>query len=161
MADHARVHSLHRSNGGVPKLDVAEGAVTRAGMAGDRQRQTRFHGGPERALCLYAIERIEALRVEGHPISPGTAGENITVAGLEWSLVVPGRRLTIGDAVEIEIASFTAPCKTIRESFTDQYFPRIAQHLHPGWSRVYARVLTEGTIRVGDAVMLNSSGITA
>ncbi|MDQ6829606.1 MAG: MOSC domain-containing protein [Gemmatimonadota bacterium] len=158
---HARVHSLHRSNGGVPKLGVSEAAVTRNGMSGDKQRQRRFHGGPERALCLYAIERIAALQAEGHPIAPGTAGENITFAGLDWNLVVPGVRLAIGDEAEIEIASFTTPCKTIRESFAEHDFTRISEKLNPGWSRVYARVLSEGTIRVGDAVTLHSSGVTA
>ncbi len=28
----------------------------------------------------------------------------------------------------------------------------MAQEAHPGWSRLYARVLVEGTVRVGDVV---------
>ena len=31
---------------------------------------------------------------------------------------------------------------------------RVAQKVHPGWSRLYARVLREGTVRTGDAVRL-------
>jgi MOSC domain-containing protein YiiM len=42
------------------------------------------------------------------------------------------------------------PCKTIKASFIDGKFIRIAQKLHPGWSRVYARVLSEGQIHFGD-----------
>ena len=38
-----------------------------------------FHGGPERALCLFSLERILELQAEGHPIFPGAAGENITI----------------------------------------------------------------------------------
>jgi MOSC domain-containing protein YiiM len=34
----------------------------------------------------------------------------------------------------------------------DGEFVRISQKLHPGWSRVYARVLTEGEIHFGDHV---------
>lgn len=31
---------------------------------------------------------------------------------------------------------------------------RISQKKHPGWSRVYARVLQVGTIKIGDSVTL-------
>ncbi|MDP9204417.1 MAG: MOSC domain-containing protein [Gemmatimonadota bacterium] len=105
-----------------------------------------------RAVCVYSIERIRGLQAEGHPIDIGTAGENVTVEGLDWNLVVPGARLRLGNEVLLEVASFTNPCKTIRESFTDGRFVRIAQKFHPGWSRVYARVLCEGGIRFGDPV---------
>ncbi|MEO8908797.1 MAG: MOSC domain-containing protein [Gemmatimonadaceae bacterium] len=112
------------------------------------------HGGPERAVCVYSLERIHALQAEGHPIGVGTAGENVTVEGLAWDLIVPGTRLRLGNEVLLEVASFTSPCKTIRESFIDGRFVRISQKLHPGWSRVYARVLSEGKIRSGDPVEL-------
>ena len=39
-------------------------------------------------------------------------------------------------------------------SFKDGEFARVSQKRHPGWSRVYARVLVEGTIRQGDPVRL-------
>ncbi len=48
-----RIVQLNTSPGGVPKLPVPEAEVTPSGMAGDRQRNLRFHGGPRRALCLY------------------------------------------------------------------------------------------------------------
>jgi len=76
----------------------------------------------------------------------------VTVEGINWELVVPGSRLRLGDQVLLEITSFTNPCKTIRASFADGEFVRIAQKLHPGWSRVYARVLSEGEIHFGDPV---------
>jgi MOSC domain-containing protein YiiM len=58
----------------------------------------------------------------------------------------------VGRDVVLEISSFTKPCKTIRESFLEGHFVRISEKLHPGWSRVYARVLAEGQIRIGDKV---------
>jgi MOSC domain-containing protein YiiM len=84
----------------------------------------------------------------------GTAGENVTIEGLDWELVVPGTRMKLGDEVLLEIASYTSPCKTIRESFLGGEFVRISQKVHPGWSRVYARVLSEGEIHFGDHVEL-------
>ena len=146
--------SINVSNGGVPKRRVSDAKVSRLGLLKDAQNDTKEHDGPERAVCVYSLERICALQAEGHPIDVGTAGENVTVEGLDWELVVPGSRLRLGDDVILEIASFTTPCKTIRDSFIDGKFVRISEKLHPGWSRVYARVLSEGDIRFGDAVEL-------
>lgn len=151
----AHVVQLSRSRGGVPKLAVDEAVVTAHGLAGDRQRDRRFHGGPNRALCLYSDDLIEQLSLEGHPIGRGSTGENVTIRGLDWRNVRPGTRLTIGD-VEVEVTGYAAPCKTIRRSFLGEDFTRISQKLHSGWSRVYCRILREGTVRVEDAVALVS-----
>ncbi len=52
------------------------------------------------------------------------------------------------------ITSYTKPCRTIRESFAGHHISRISQKVYPGWSRVYARVLREGAVSVGDPVMV-------
>ncbi len=80
----AVVHQLNVSSGGVPKLPVERVVVSPNGLAGDGHDDTVHHGGPCRAVCLYALERIGALRQEGHPVEPGRLGENVTVAGLDW-----------------------------------------------------------------------------
>lgn len=144
--------SINASDGGVPKRRITGATVSRLGLLGDAQNDTKGHGGPERAVCVYSLERIRALQMEGHPIDVGTVGENVTVEGIDWELVVPGARLRLGQGVILEVASFTSPCKTIRESFIDGSFVRISQKLHPGWSRVYTRVLSEGEIHCGDPV---------
>ena len=147
-----RVVHLNVSDGGVPKRPVARAAIGPLGVAGDRQANTEAHGGPERALCLYSLERIEALRAEGHSIGPGDAGENVTVAGLDWDAVVPGARLRLGAEVLVEITRYTSPCRKIAASFADGDSARISQQRHPGWSRVYARVLAGGELAPGDPV---------
>ena len=144
--------SINRSGGGVPKRRVNGAKVSQLGLQGDSQNDKIHHGGAERAVCVYSLERIEALQREGHPIDVGTAGENITIEGIDWGMIVPGVRLRVGDEVILEIASFTSPCKTIKESFIGGRFVRISQKLHPGWSRVYARVLSEGEIHFGDQI---------
>ena len=127
------------------------------GLAGDWQTDREHHGGPDRAVSLYSLELIEALRAEGHPIAPGSAGENLTISGLSWAGLRPGTRLEVGE-VRLEIASYAAPCNNINASFSDARSVRISQKVHPGWSRLYARVLGEGTLRVGDAVRLSQPG---
>jgi MOSC domain-containing protein YiiM len=147
-----RVVSVHvAAAGGVPKRSVAAVEVTRTGVVGDLQLDTEHHGGPERAVCLFAQECIDALAAEGHPIAPGTTGENVTVAGLDWSTVQAGDRLTLGDVV-LEISGPAPPCTTIAASFLEGRFTRISHKVHPGWSRLYARVLVPGLVRAGAPV---------
>ncbi len=148
------IHQINVSRGGVPKLPVAKAVLTASGITGDVQRDLRYHGGVMRAVCLFALEIIERVRGEGHPIAPGSSGENITTVGLEWSSLVPGTRLQLGDEVMLEITSYTVPCKTIAASFAGGEFKRISQKLYPGESRLYACVLSEGRIKTGDAIHL-------
>jgi MOSC domain-containing protein YiiM len=145
--------SINISDGGVPKRPVAAVAITEEGLAGDRQRDLRHHGGPDRAVSLFALERIEALQAEGHPIAPGSTGENLTVTGLDWDAVVPGAELKVG-TVRLKVTSYAAPCSNIEGSFREGAAKHLSQKLHPGFSRVYARVLGGGAVRTGDEIEL-------
>jgi MOSC domain-containing protein YiiM len=146
------IFQLNCSNGGVPKQPVTEAHLTPTGLACDRQAHRLIHGGAKRALCLYSLELINELQAEGHPIFPGSIGENVTVAGLDWSRLEPGSRLALGDEVVIEITSYAGPCPTIADSFTDGEFKRISQKKFPGSSRIYARVLQTGLLKTGQTV---------
>jgi MOSC domain-containing protein YiiM len=153
----AYIHQISVSNGGVPKLSVPEANVSWEGVAGDRQRSRLIHGGPDRAVCLFSLERIDALRAEGHPIAAGSSGENLTLVGVNWDTLKPGVRLRIGESVRLEIVSYTSPCEHNARWFRDGDFSRISQKRYPGWSRLYARVLTEGLIKRGDPVSLEDT----
>jgi MOSC domain-containing protein YiiM len=153
-----RIFQLNTSPGGVPKLPIHEAVVRELGLDGDGHSFPNIHGGPERALCLFSLERILELQAEGHPIFPGSVGENVTVSGLDWNQVYPGTKLALGDEVLIEMTSYTTPCNTIPSSFIDGQFQRIYQEVYPGYSRLYARVLQPGRVRVGQNVkLLNGS----
>lgn len=152
------LHQISRSDGGVPKLPVAEARVTADGVMGDHQRNREAHGGVERAVCLFSLELIEALQAEGHSITPGASGENLTLAGLDWARLAPGDRVQIGETLLVEIVSYTSPCRHNAQWFTAGDFSRISQKRHPGWSRLYARVLVEGVVRTGDRVTVEPGG---
>ena len=152
MSTAGRLVQISISAGGVPKLAVPSARVSEGGVEGDAHRNHAHHGGPDRAVCLYAQEAIDALRVEGHRIVPGALGENLTVAGLDWSTLGPGRRVQVGDRLLLEITRYTSPCFNIAPVFKDGTYGRVSQKLHPGWSRVYARVLVPGAIQAGDPV---------
>jgi MOSC domain-containing protein YiiM len=152
------IFQLNCSDGGVPKRAVREAQLTVSGLACDKQAKRKIHGGPQRALCLYALERITELQEEGHPVYPGSTGENVTVVGVDWETLRPGIRLALGDEVVIEITSYTTPCPTIASSFTNGQFKRISQKNHPGDSRLYARVVRTGWLATGQVVrVLNGS----
>jgi MOSC domain-containing protein YiiM len=151
------VHQINLSDGGVPKKPVLEARITKAGLEGDRQRNRKVHGGPDRAVCVFSLEVIERLQDEGHSIEPGSAGENLTLAGLDWAHIEPGVVLTIGPHVELEIKSYTAPCDLNARWFREGDFSRISHKKHPGWSRVYAKVLDGGIVRPGDVVSVEKT----
>lgn len=148
------VHQINISKGGVPKLPIQEAFVRLDGIMGDKQKDKRYHGGPERALCLFSLEEINQLKTEGHPIFPGSTGENLTISFENYDKLVPGAQLKIGNEVLIQITSYTAPCKTIGPSFIGGKFARISQKTHPGSSRLYAKVLNVGKIKPGDVIEL-------
>ena len=150
------VHQINISDGGVPKLPVLEAKVSEQGLEGDRQRNLKFHGGPDRAVCLYSRELIERLQDEGHPIDSGSTGENLTLSGLDWDRMRPGVELMIGPEIQLEVTSYTTPCHHNGRWFRDEDFSLIAQKLNPGWSRVYAKVLRGGIVRPGDVVEIKS-----
>ena len=149
-----RITQVSISSGGVPKHPVPEVFVSVDGLTGDWQKNRKYHGGPDRAVCLFSAEVIAALTTEGHPIFPGSTGENLTVSGLPRSTLQVGTRLLIGDSLVIEVASYATPCQTISGSFSDGKFGRISSKRSPQYSRLYARVLKEGTVRAGDSVSI-------
>lgn len=147
----ARVLQVNTSPGGVPKRAVAEAFVGREGLSGDSVNHPKIHGGPERAVCLFALELIQALQAEGHPIFPGAVGENLTVAGLDWPSLEVDDVLVVGEA-RIQLSQRVEPCKTIAGAFADGGFKRIKPDRAPDETRWYARVLDEGVVRPGDEV---------
>ena len=92
-----RVLQVNISGGGVPKQPVDLAWVGRLGLRGDAHDDFTVHGGPHQAVCLYGIEAIERLQSEGHPVGPGSVGENLTTTGVEWSTLPVGTRARIGD----------------------------------------------------------------
>ena len=143
-------------NGGVPKYPIENAFIGKYNVKGDKQNDTKHHGGIDRAVCLFSMDVISALKMEGHPIFPGSTGENITIEGVDWKSLKIGDKLMFGD-VEIQLTGPTAPCKTIAKSFVSGQFVRISQKKNPGWSRWYAKVLKEGFVNCFDKVHILSS----
>jgi MOSC domain-containing protein YiiM len=149
-----RIVQISVSPGGVPKIAVPTAEVTRAGVEGDAHRDLEHHGGPDRAVCLFSLEQIQALQAEGHRVVPGALGENVTIEGVDWKSVGPGSRLRLGRQLLLEVTRYTSPCLNIKPAFSHGDYSRVSEKRHPGWSRVYARVVVPGRIQAGDPVWL-------
>jgi MOSC domain-containing protein YiiM len=154
------LRSINVSNGGVPKLPRTSCYIRTCGLDGDTQSDLRYHGGPDRAVSLYSFDLIQSLQAEGHPIAVGSTGENLTLAGVDWHAMTSGVEVQIG-AVVLVLSEPADPCKKIAESFRGHSFSRISRRTHPGWSRMYARVLQEGVVVVGDPVTWNSAKVSS
>ena len=147
-----RVLQVNVSPGGVPKQPVERAWVGEVGVAGDRQRHDTVHGGPHRAVALLGIEAIERVQADGHPIYPGSTGENLTTTGIELAGLPVGTRLAIGGRLVLELSGPANPCNLIGGSFRGGKSGRISILTHPADSRMYARTLIAGEVRAGDPI---------
>jgi MOSC domain-containing protein YiiM len=152
MRSDGTVAQLNVSPGGLPKLAIDSAEVNWKGMDGDRQATRIHHGRPWQALCIWSTEVIDDFRRQGHPIEPGRAGENITIAGLQWAEVRAGVRLRVGEVL-CEVSAYALPCTTNRRWFINGDF-NVMHHERGPVSRVYATVLEPGRICTGDAAVL-------
>lgn len=148
----SKIHQINISDGGVPKEAVDRADVGERGICGDRQDDTKHHGSPGQALCLWSLEVITQLQAEGHPIGPGRAGENITTTGLDWPSMTQGQQFRLGDTLQIELTSPAIPCGKNAQWFSDRNYQRIHHEVHPGDARWYAKVLVGGSIAPGDSI---------
>lgn len=147
-----RIVQLSVSDGGVPKRAVDAVDVDHGGVVGDRQAARNHHGRPWQALCLWSVEVIDAFVAAGHSLVPGAAGENLTLAGIDWAAMRPGVRLRAG-GVTCEISSYALPCTKNSRWFADGDH-RVMHHSRGPVSRVYATVTEPGRIAVDDPVAI-------
>jgi len=145
------IYQINISKGTIPKQPVKEAYIRLEGILGDKH-EPGVSGGPDKAICLFSLQEINKIKEEGHPIAPGSTGENLTISFEDYTLLVPGVTLKIGSEVTLKIVSFLEPGKSINASFADGKSSRISQKLFPGSSRLYAKVLNVGKVKVGDTV---------
>ncbi|CAN5578544.1 MOSC domain-containing protein [soil metagenome] len=140
-------------NTGIYKRSVSTPVeITTAGLPGDTISDMKNHGGPDQAVYVFGIPDYDWWSEQvGHELSPGTFGENLTIAGLESADMSIGDCLEIGTTV-LEVTAPRIPCATLAARMGDPLFvKRFRQAERPG---VYCRVVEEGTVRAGDAVKI-------
>lgn len=123
-------------------------AVTVTGLLGDGQADPAVHGGPDKAVCVYAAEHYPAWRrtLGLDAFVFGAFGENLTVTGLDEQAVCIGDVWRAGDVL-LQVSQPRKPCwklgrKWGRPSLTDE----VRDSGRTGW---YFRVLEPGHLSRG------------
>lgn len=140
-----KVSAIHIAKGRRVPVRAVDSVVAEAGagLVGDR-----YHGTRHRHVSIQSQEFLDRAAADlGHDFDPGATRRNITVDAGEIP-TKPGTRLTIGD-VELEVVRLLAPCRLL-----DDDMGRGAAAAMRGRGGSACRVLTSGTIRVGDDVVI-------
>ncbi len=129
---------------GTQKIEVGE-----VKLIEDHGIERDAHAGPgHRQVSLLALESADTMREKGLDIDSGDFGENIVTEGLDLKRLRPGTRLKMGNAALLEITQIGKECHdrcAIYYKAGDCIMPR---------EGVFTRVLTGGTVHVGDEVKI-------
>jgi MOSC domain-containing protein YiiM len=133
--------------------------LTFLGFEGDRVADPEVHGGPDKAVHFYPAEHYPVWRaffeMKGwapHPLldDVGSFGENLSGNGLTEGNVRIGDRFRIGAAL-VEVSQGRQPCWKIDHRFG--LHGMTAAVISTGRCGLYFRVLEEGDVAAGDAVV--------
>ena len=123
-----------------------------ANLDGDHQADLKVHGGPARAVLVYGAENYATWAEElGRELPYGSFGENFTIAGFDQATARTGDIYSVGPSI-IQLTELRGPCYKLQ--YRTETPDMIERVLANGRSGIYARVLQEGRVRVGDAVEL-------
>lgn len=117
------------------------------GLVGDR-----YHGSRHRHVTVQSLDGLaEATRALGATVDPGATRRNITISHGEVP-AAPGDRFSVAD-VELEVVRVAAPCKLL-----DDVIGAGAKSALRRRAGSVCRLLSSGTVRVGDTVELGGPG---
>jgi ferredoxin-NADP reductase/MOSC domain-containing protein YiiM/ferredoxin len=131
--------------------------VRRINIDGDDQADRLAHGGEHRAVFVYQIEsyRYWERELGRTDFSYGQFGENFTVEGLADDEVCIGDRYRIGGAA-FEVTQPRVTCYRVGIRMENPAMPTLlVAHHRPGF---YLRVLEEGPVQAGDAIVKVADG---
>lgn len=116
-------------------------------LINDHGLKSDAHSGPwHRQVSFLAAESIDRARDSGLDVEFGSFAENIATEGIDWMTVPVGTRFKLGQTAMVEITQIGKECKNkcaIYYQAGDCIMPR---------EGVFARVITGGVIRTGDAI---------
>jgi MOSC domain-containing protein YiiM len=141
---HPYVLEISISAGGIPKRPQRFARALRTGLVGDGRHHVK-HIRADRALSIWDYEILRQLVREGFSLTPGAAGENLTVVGLDVQHLRPGTLLASVNVL-IRLEQPRKPCYVL-----DAIDPRLKDAL-VGRCGYMASVLHEGTLWPGKPI---------
>ena len=124
-------------------------AIEACGLAGDRYVRPGRRTPGKRQVSLIQAEHLDAVAslLGRAALPPELVRRNLVVRGLNL-LALKGARFRVGDAV-LEYTGLCAPCSRMEEVLGPGGYSAMRGH-----GGIVARVITGGTIRLGDGVSL-------
>jgi len=131
---------------GTKKTNVHSCALLKdSGLEGDA------HAGPwHRQVSLLADESIEKMRAKGLNVSYGDFAENITTEDIDLVHLPIGTEIRIGDSVLLRVTQIGKECHArcaIYYQAGDCVMPK---------EGIFAEVVSEGEVKVGDEILIRS-----
>jgi MOSC domain-containing protein YiiM len=135
-------------------------AVRRLGLEGDEQAETSLHGGVSKAVYAYPATHYpfwQTVRAQARaalwddPLPPGAMGENLTVTGLDESMLWIGDRLVLPGCV-LAVSEPRMPCFKFGAAMG--FAQAVKLMAQSGYCGAYLAVIEEGEVAAGDAVKL-------
>jgi MOSC domain-containing protein YiiM len=119
------------------------------GLRGDAHADNASH----RQVSLLAMESIRKMEEAGLTLTPGAFAENLTTEGINLCSLPVGTRLSVGEAVVLEVSQIGKECHT-----RCAIYHKVGQCIMPQ-EGVFARVLRGGVVKPGDAIqVIDSNG---
>jgi len=121
------------------------------GIQGDRKGSN-----PDRGLNVMSAEILAELAREGFMTGPGQMGEQLVIAGLDFSTLAPGTRLQLGQAAGGAVIEFVKN-RTGCERF--EHIQGRPRETVAGRVGFMASVVSGGRIKVGDPVSVVTEAV--
>ena len=154
-------------NVGLPKLLECDGQEVMSGICknrvdaplylskeqleGDAQADRKYHGGPDKAICVYSYDHYPYWEQTLERSLPEAAfGENVTVAGLLEDEVCIGDIFQLGEAV-VQVTQPRQPCHKLAKRYGIKDLAIQVQNT--GYTGFYFRVLQEGVVAPSDKLV--------
>jgi MOSC domain-containing protein YiiM len=122
------------------------------GFDGDGVGDTRNHGGPDKAICVYSLDHYpfweETLGIK---LPPAAFGENLSVSDLNEDDVCIGDIFLLGTTT-VQISQPRQPCNTLAARYYRNDLVKLV--VNSGFTGFYFRVLQEGEVKVGAPLVL-------
>lgn len=130
--------------------------LTLTGLAGDQQADLRYHGGLDKAVCVYAAEHYPFWKEKlGRALPLPGFGENFTTVGLLEDEVCIGDVYQIGEVV-VQVTQPRQPCYKL--AMRHQIKDMAVQVTESGFTGFYLRVLKQGMVQAGAEITLLEKG---
>ncbi|MDH4161869.1 MAG: MOSC domain-containing protein [Nitrospirota bacterium] len=126
--------------------------LSRTGFIGDGVGDLRYHGGSDKAVCVYSLDHYPYWTATlGIALPEAAFGENLTVTGMLEPDICIGDTFRIGSAV-VQVSQPRQPCRTLAARYGREDFVKLV--VESGRTGFYFRTLTEGAVNADDMITL-------